>query len=113
MTPTGMTFNRTVDSVLTGMVQGSSVNMAPEFDEGATAMRYVPENSPEDTNVGAQVVAKDIPQPTYQLGGRDAGSFKIGLNDGQIMVKADAELDHESKPTHTVTVTATDSQNAS
>ena len=106
-----MTFNRTVDSVLPGMVQGSSVNMAPKFDEGATAMRYVPENSPEDTNVGAPVEAKDIPPPTYQLGGRDVGSFKIGLTDGQIMVKADAELDHETKPIHTVTVTATDSQN--
>ena len=108
---TEMGFARTVDLVLSGMVQGSSANMAPEFDEGTTAMRYVPENSPEDTNVGARVVAKDIPPPTYELGGRDAGSFKIGLTDGQIMVKADAELDHETKPIHTVTVTATDSQN--
>ena len=36
----------------------------------------------------------------------------IDLATGQIIVKAnDAELDHESKPTHTVTVTATDSHN--
>ena len=101
-----MTFDRTMDLVLPGMVQGSSVNMKPEFDEGATAMRYVPENV-QVVNVGEPVVAKDIPPPTYQLGRPDAGSFEIGLTDGQITVKADAELDHETKPTYTVTVTAT------
>ena len=81
-----MTFNRTVDLVLPGMVQGSSVNMKPEFDEGTTAMRYVPENV-QGVNVGEPVVAKDIPPPTYQLGRPDAGSFEIGLTDGQITVK--------------------------
>ena len=106
-------FNRTEDYVLPGMVQGSAVNMAPEFSEGTTAMRYVPENAADDLEVGEPVVAKDDPMPTYQIGGADAGSFEINLVTGQITVKADAELDHESKPTHTVTVTATDSRNAS
>ena len=112
---TTMTFNRTVDLVLPGMVQGSSVNMAPEFDEGTTAMRYVPENLP-GVSVGEQVMADDPDGDTlgYMLGGSDAGSFELSTDtDGQIMVKADAELDHETKPTYTVTVTATDPHNAS
>ena len=80
-------------------------------------MRYVPENAEARTtnvglNVGKSVVAKDDSMPTYQLGGRDAGSFEIVLGTGQIMVGDDAKLDHESKPTHSVTVTATDSHNA-
>ena len=45
--------------------------------------------------------------------GPDAGSFaKIDLM-GQITVSDAAELDHETKPTHTVTVTATDPHNTS
>ena len=85
--------------------------MAPEFD-GTKAMRYMPEDAAASDNVGQPVAAKD-PGDTlsYMLGGADAGSFDIELLTGQIMVGADAELDHESKPTHTVTVTATDSHN--
>ena len=45
-----MMFDKSLALVLAGKVQGSSVNMAPEFDEGATAMRYVP----EDANAGRQ-----------------------------------------------------------
>ena len=105
-----MMFDKSMASVLSGKVQGSSVNMAPEFEEGTRAMRYVPENS-QSIDVGKAVVAKDDPMPTYQIGGRDAGSFEIDLATGQITVKANAKLDHENKPTHTVTVTATDSHN--
>ena len=106
-----MMFDKSLASVLSGKVQGSSVNMAPEFEEGARAMRYVPEDAMKGDNVGKAVVAKDDPMPTYQLGGGDAGSFEIDLDTGQITVKANAKLDHERKPTHTVTVTATDSHN--
>ena len=97
-----MTFDRTMDLVLPGMVQGSSVNMKPEFDEGATAMRYVPEDAAEDDMVGKPVMADDPNNETlgYMLGGPDAGSFALSTTiDGQITVKADAELDHETKPT--------------
>ena len=107
-----MMFDKSLASVLSGKVQGSSMNMAPEFEEGTRAMRYVPEDAEAETNVGKAVVAKDDSMPTYQLGGRDAGSFEINLATGQIMVGDDAKLDHERKPTHTVTVTATDSHNA-
>ena len=56
---------------------------------------------------------------TYKLGGPDAGSFTIDTTEeddgvvGQIRVKAGADLDHETKDTYTVTVTATDPSLAS
>ena len=43
---------------------------------------------------------------TYTLGGVDAASFDIDDGTGQLMTKAD--LDHETKQSYTVTVTATD-----
>ena len=107
-----MMFDRSVDQVLPGRVLGSSTNIAPEFD-GTTAIRYVPEDAATGDLVGKPVTAKDDPMPTYQLSGPDAGSFDIDLNTGQITVKANAKLDHETKPTHRVTVTATDSNSAS
>ena len=112
-----MMFDKSIARVLSGKVQGSSVNMAPEFEEGARAMRYVPEDADPAADpavkVGQPVVAKD-PGDTrsYMLGGTDADGFDIELLTGQITVGADAELDHESKPTHTVTVTATDPHGA-
>ena len=49
----------------------------------------------------------------YTLGGAGEGSFDINLDTGQITVGEDAELDYETKKTHTVTVTATDPSQAS
>ena len=108
-----MMFDKTVAFPLMTKVQGASTNMPPMFEEDAPAMRYVPENSPGSTDVGLPVAAKDSPGDTlgHTLSGTDAGAFEITLA-GQIRVKADAELDHEAKPMHTVTVTATDSHNA-
>ena len=107
-------FDKSLAFVLAGKVQGSSENMAPEFD-GTTAMRYVPEDAEAPDNVGKPVMADDPNDDTlgHMLSGPDAGSFKIDQTTGQIRVGADAELDHETKPTHTVTVTATDPHNAS
>ena len=79
-------------------------------------MRYVPENSDGEVEVGSPVKAKDPNDDTlsYTLGGADAGLFTIVQTDddattgvdeeGQIQVKARAMLDHETKPTHTVTL---------
>ena len=78
-----MMFDKSLASVLSGKVQGSSVNMAPEFEEGARAMRYVPEDAVENDevslNVGLPVMAKDPNGGTldHMLGGPDAGSFVI------------------------------------
>ena len=112
-------FAKSVPYVLGGKVQGSSTNMAPVFAD-TRAMRYVPENSDEAVNVGAPVEAKDTDTLEYTLGGADKDLFTIVQADdddadeeeGQIRVKAGAMLDHETKPTLTVRVTATDPHQA-
>ena len=114
---TATMFAKSVAMELTGKVQQAAENTEPKF-ASTRMMRYVPEDAmvPEDemegADVGAPVKAKDADALTYTLSGADAGSFDIVLNDGQIMVGAKAKLDHEGKPTHTVTVTATDPHGA-
>ena len=51
-------FDRSLAHVLPGKVQGSTDNVAPEFD-GTTAMRYVPEHGLANRNVGKEVMAED------------------------------------------------------
>ena len=111
-----MLFAKSVEVVLGGKVQGSSANIAPEFADTRTT-RYVPEDA-ESTmetkvNVGEPVKAKDTATDTleYTLGGADKGLFTINAA-GQIQVKVGAMLDHETEPTLTVTVTATDPHQA-
>ena len=112
---TTMLFAKSV-SVVVGKVQGSSANMAPVFADTRT-MRYVPEDAESMVNVGAPVKAKDTDTLEYTLGGADKDLFTIVQDDsttmevdeeGQIRVKPGAMLDHETKPTLTVTVTAND-----
>ena len=109
---TGDSFDRELLKAL-GKVQHASVNTPPEFASARTT-RYVLEDAAENTAVGVPVTAKDAVDQvlSYTLGGTDAGSFGIHLDTGQITVGAKAKLDHETKPTHTVTVTATDTHNA-
>ena len=74
--------------------------------------------------MGAPVLATDVETTqllTYSLSGSDAGSFSItsdtAANDagrgGQISVKSGVKLDHETKPSYMVRVTATDPDNLS
>ena len=88
-------------------------NTAPMFAD-ASATREVPENSAGGTNVGDPVMATDAGDTlTYALSGADAMYFDIGESTGQITVGADAMLDYEAdKNEYMVTVTATDSQDA-
>ena len=108
---------RRVDKELPG--QGSGIideHGAESSNEGARAMRYVPEDAVPLGNVGKTGRWPKIPTIetlSYTLSGPDAGLFEIVLDSGQITVKANVELDHETKPRHTVTVTVTDSHNAS
>ena len=85
------------------------VNTAPEFPAG-TPRRSVPENAGDNATVGLPVVANDAEnasQLTYTLtGGSDL--FTIDGSSGQIRVRTQGTLDHETAPSHTVTVTATD-----
>ena len=87
-----MMFDKSLSFLLPGKVQGSSMNMAPEFDEGTRAMRYVPEDAEATDNVGKPVLAEDDPADTvsYTLSGRDADSFRVGLRTGLITVSDDA-----------------------
>ena len=90
------------------------VNSAPAFAE-ETATRNVAENSAEGAAVGTPVTATDANNDTltYTLTGDDDASFTIDRI-GQIMVGANAMLDHEAaKNTYMVTVTATDPDGAS
>ena len=85
------------------------VNSAPEFPPGPTT-RSVPEDAGANATVGTPVVADDAEnasQLTYTLtGGSDL--FTIDGSSGQIRVRTRETLDHETAPSHTVTVTATD-----
>ena len=96
------------------------VNDAPMFqdDEGAettSVTRAVPENSPENTAVGAPVAAfdEDGDNLTYELEDPNTGDtndilalFKIDRGSGQIRVLGD--LDHEGVDEYTATVIAKD-----
>ena len=89
------------------------VNRDPAFP-GSSTTRSVDENSASGANVGAQVRATDADgdRLTYSLTGTDAGSFTINSS-GQIMVGTGTMLDFEDKASYTITVRATDPDNAS
>ena len=81
---------------------------APMF-ESETDTREVPENTAAGEDIGNPVTATDADSATltYTLGGTDAASFDIDPDTGQLMTLA--ALDHETKATYSVTVTASDS----
>ena len=88
-------------------VQGSP---PPVFSEGTSATRSVEENTAASEDIGGPVQATGDGLE-YALDGQDAGSFDIVPETGQL--QTGAALDHETKAAHTVTVTATDSSDAS
>ena len=90
----------------------TDVNEAPVFPAGSDT-RSIAENTVAGENIGASVAANDPEgqDVTYTLGGTDAASFDIVPSSGQLQTKA--PLDHETKDSYTVTVTATDPSNAS
>ena len=72
--------------------------VVPVFDEGASAIRVVAENSPAGAEVGSPVVARD-PQGrrfSYINAGQSAALFDIDWQTGQIRVKEGTVLDFES-----------------
>ena len=87
-------------------------NEPPAFAE-ETAAHSIAENTAAGQNIGTPVPATDPDADEtliYTLGGTDAASFDIVNTSGQLQTKA--ALDHETKDSYTVTVTATDSSDA-
>ena len=86
--------------------------MFPDQDPGTEGIqtdqtREVAENTPAGTNIGAPVAATDSGDVlTYSLDDTGEESFDIDRSTGRLITKAD--LDFETGPTYTVTVTATD-----
>ena len=83
-------------------------NAAPAFAT-LTATRSVPEDTPVGSAVGDPVAATDTNADdvlTYSLSGADAASFTIGMASGQLRTKA--ALDHDTKASYMVVVTAAD-----
>ena len=107
-------FANRAQSDLSAPVIDDPANAAPEFVEGATAVRYVEEDDDSDRpnrtpeTIGAPVTAEDDDNPTldYSLSGTDAASFRITAGTGQLMTRD--PLDFETKDTYTVVVTARD-----
>ena len=102
--------DKSISKVSDNRVQAKPpLNTAPEFPAG-TPRRSVPEDAGDNATVGLPVVANDAEnasQLTYTLtGGSDL--FTIDGSSGQIRVRTRETLDHETAPSHTVTVTATD-----
>ena len=86
-------------------------NVPPSFEDRAPTRR-VAENAGARAAVGMSVTATDSGDVvTYELSG--SALFTINSNSGQISVVADGSLDHETAPSHRVTVKASDTTNAS
>ena len=84
-------------------------NSDPEFSAN-TATRSVDENAEKGANIGTPVTATDDDNDTltYSLGGTDADSFTIVSTSGQLQTAVD--LDYETKPSYTVTLSVRDSK---
>ena len=85
-------------------------NEAPVFTEGASTTREIAENTAEDIDIGETIAATDADGDTltYSLGGTDAASFSIDGATGQLGTITGVNLDHETKPSYSVTITASD-----
>ena len=80
--------------------------------QSLSTTRTVPENTAAGVDIGAPVTPTNTTGTvTYSLRGTDATSFDIVASTGQLRTKA--ALDHETRSTYEVTVTATDSAGAS
>ena len=101
-------------ATFSGEAVTNETDTVPSFDDGNAKTVSVAENSPADTVVGT-VAASDADGDTlsYTLtsGGTDHDSFTID-GSGVIKVKAGATLDHETKPSYTVTAQVSDGEDA-
>ena len=89
-------------------VSNSPAFLDAEGNEITTTTRQIAEDAALDTAVGVPVTATDPDGDalTYSLSGDGAAKFAINPSTGQLTTKT--TLDHESQPSHAVTVTASD-----
>ena len=107
---------QTADSVSTSAVATES-NNAPAIDEGTSANRNVPENSPEGTAVGAAFTVTDGNDQIlrFTLTGEDAETFRVNSQGqtAQITVGPEVDLNYEAeKNTYDITLTVSDTKDA-
>ncbi len=86
---------------------------APVFNEGSSTTLSIAENTASGKNIGSAVSATDVDGDTltYSLSGTDADSFSIDSETGQLQTKG--TLDHETKSSYTVIITADDGNGSS
>ena len=98
------------DANITVTITITDVNEPPEFPSDETEVRNVVENSSPGDDVGVPVKAEDPEGDTltHSLDGTDKASFSIDATTGQIKVGVGVTLDHETKPSYTVTVSVHD-----
>ncbi len=91
-------------------------NDLPSFG-AQSATRTIPENTPEDTNVGSPITATDGGSDndplTYSMEGTDADSFNINSSNGQTTTKTGVTYNYEAKPSHSLIVKVEDSEGGS
>ena len=89
------------------------VNSAPRFLDRSPE-RFVNENAAANAPVGDPVAAEDEDGDTltYSMSGKDADSFDINEDTGQISVADGTALDYETKTSYEVSVEATDPEGA-
>ena len=94
-------------------VSGNAVatNPPPEFADNSVTLS-VNENTTSGTVGRVTATDPDGDAITYSVGGTDQSAFKedfsLDSSNGEITVKPDATIDHETKPSYSVTITATD-----
>ena len=102
----------TSDATIAVTINVTDVNEPPQFADDAPATQTVDENTAAGTNIGSAYTATDPDAGdtlTYSLDDGDGAAFDI---DSSGQIKTEAALDHETKPSYTVTVSVTDNKDA-
>ncbi len=86
-------------------------NIPPEFKEGDSATRSIPEGDESGRPIGEPVEASDEDEDDtvrYSLGGADGGYFRVDSDTGQLLTRA--PLDFEEHNEYTLEVVADDNR---